>query len=169
MKQIAILTLLAVPVLWAQAEAVNARLTGTILDPAEAAVPDALVTLANPAAGFERRFTTGADGRYLFPQVPPGRYQLKVEKPGFAAGLQPDIVLAVGQSSTLDVRLELGALTEVIVVQALPPLLNTGNANLGSEVSTRQVLDLPLNQRNVFNLVLLDSSVNNSQQQQALT
>ncbi len=155
--------------LWAQGEAVNARLTGTVLDPDDRAVPEAKVTLSSAAIGLTRQFTTGTDGQYTFTLIPPGRYQLRVEKAGFATYVQPEIVLAVGQSSTFNPKLELGQITQIVEVSADAPLLNSGNANIGSEVAGKQVVELPLNLRNVFNLVLLSSSVNNSTQYQGLT
>ena len=155
-------------VAFGKAQAVNASLNGTILDPSSAPVPSALITLSNPRTGFARQFTTNESGQYTFTFIPPGAYELKVEKEGFNAAIQSGITLTVGQSSTLDVRLEVGQLTQTVNVSAEAPVLNTGNANIGSDVTTKQVVELPLNIRNVFGLVALDSSVNNSQQNQAL-
>ena len=155
--------------LWAQGEAVGARLTGTVLDPDDAPVPLARVTLASPEVGFTRQFPTDGDGGFTFPSVPPGRYQLRVEKEGFSTYLQSDIVLTVGQSGSLNARLELGAISQVIEVTADAPLLNSGNANIGAEVAAKQALELPLNIRNVYNLVELSSSVNNNTEYQGLT
>jgi hypothetical protein len=155
--------------LWAQGEAVGARLTGAVIDADEAAVPLAKVTLANPEIGFTRQFLSENDGSFTFPVVPPGHYQLRVEKEGFSTYLQSDIVLTVGQSSSVNPRLELGALNQVIEVTAGAPLLNTGDANMGAEVAARQAVDLPLNIRNVYNLVQLSSSVNNNTEYQGLT
>jgi hypothetical protein len=152
----------------AQSEAVSARLSGAVQDQNGQTVPDAKITLSNRETGFVRQFTTGATGQYVFTLIPPGTYELKVEKEGFSTYVQPHIVLAVGQSSTLDPQLQIGALTQTVEVTAAAPLLNTGSADIGSEVSTKQTNELPLNIRNVYGLVTLDSSVNNSQQNQAL-
>ena len=163
------ISLLVPCLLLAQGEAVNARLTGTVLDPADAPVPEARVTLSNPAAGLKREFKTGTQGGYAFPSIPPGRYQLKVEKEGFATYVQPNLVLAVAQSSTLNPKLEVGPISQVIEVAADTPLLHTSHANIGTEVSSKQATELPLNMRNVFNLVLLSSGVNNQLEYQAFT
>ena len=155
--------------LWAQGEAVGARLAGTVTDADEAAVPLAKVTLASPDVGFTREFLTDDNGAFTFPAVSPGRYQLRVEKEGFSTYLQSDIVLTVGQSTSMNVRLEVGALNQVIEVTTGAPLLNSGNANIGTEVSAMQAVELPLNIRNVYNLVELSSSVNNNTEYQGLT
>ena len=77
-------------------------------------------------------------------------------------------MLAVGQSSTLNAQLRVGNVNQTVEVTAQAPVLNTGSADVGSEVSSKQAVELPLNIRNVYGLVELDSSVNNSQQYQAL-
>ncbi len=152
----------------AQSEAVSAQLSGTIQDAASASIPGAKVTLSNPDTHFTREFTTGDNGLYTFTLIPPGTYQLRAEKTGFTTAVQNNIVLSVGQSSSLDQRLQVGSVNETVEVTAAAPVLNTGSADLGSEVSSKQAVELPLNIRNVFGLVELDSSVNNSQQFQGL-
>ncbi len=159
--------LVALPA-WSQSEAVSAQLNGTVQDENGATVPAAKVTLSNPDVAFSREATTGDNGLYTFTLIPPGKYQLRVEKAGFNAFLQSNIVLAVGQSSTLNAQLQVGNVNQTVEVSAQAPVLNTGSADLGSEVSSKQAVELPLNIRNVYGLVELDSSVNNSQQFQAL-
>ncbi len=81
---------------------------------------------------------------------------------------QSNIVLAVGQSSTLNAQLQVGNVNSDCRSYGAGTRLITGNADIGSEVSSKQAVELPLNIRNVYGLVELDSSVNNSQQNQAL-
>ena len=167
LRGLVVLLFLCVPA-FAQGEAANARLDGTVEDPNGASVPGAKVTLANRDTGFTREFNTTEAGQFTFTLIPPGRYELSVEKAGFNIYRQTNIVLAVGQASTLNPRLELGAVTQTVEVEGAAPVLNTGSSDVGSEVSSKQAVELPLNIRNVFGLVQLDSSVNNSQQNQAL-
>jgi len=162
------LALLAGAPAWPQSEAVSAQLSGTVQDENGASVPGAKVTLLNPDVNFNREATTGENGLYTLTLIPPGKYEFKVEKTGFNAFLQTNVVLAVGQASTLNARLQVGNVNQVVEVTADAPVLNTGSADLGSEVSSKQAVELPLNIRNVYGLVALDSSVNNSQQTQAL-
>jgi len=153
----------------AQGEAVAARLSGTVLDPEQTPVSRAKVTLATPETGFIRQFLTGEEGTYSFTALPPGRYQLKVEKEGFSTYMRPEVVLTVGQATNVDPALEMGVMNQVLEVTADAPLLNFGNANLGTEVSTKQLVELPLNIRNVYNLVELSSGVGNNTEYQGLT
>ncbi|MBZ5513331.1 MAG: TonB-dependent receptor [Acidobacteriia bacterium] len=154
--------------LQAQSQVFSASLRGTIYDHTGATVPGATITLSNPDKGFSNAFTSSNDGSYVFTLVPPGTYTLKVEHAGFRPYTQVGIVLAVGQSANQDVTLELGQVTQEVTVRAQAAILNTGNANVGSDVTQRQAVDLPLNWRNVYGLVLLNSSVNNNVQNQAL-
>jgi len=154
-------------VLWSQ-EAVSARLGGTVLDPNDAVVPAAKVTLSNPQTGFTRSINSSDSGGYTFTLIPPGTYDIKVEKEGFSAAVLSGIALTVGQATSLNLHLQVGAVSQSVQVEAAAPLLATGNANLGSDVTSKQVQELPLNWRNVFGLVNLDSSVNNSTQTQSL-
>jgi Carboxypeptidase regulatory-like domain len=161
------LVLAALPA-WAQTEATSAQLSGTVQDENGATVPGAKVTLSNPEVNFAREVITGDNGLYSFTLIPPGKYEMRVEKTGFNAFVQSSIVLAVGQSSTLNAQLQVGNVNQVVEVTATAAALQTGSADLGSEVSSKQAVELPLNIRNVYGLVALDSSVNNSQQNQGL-
>ena len=160
--------LLALPSLFAQGQTTSARLSGLVTDPSGAPIAGASVTLSNPSAGFRRQFTTSNAGQYSFPQLPPGNYELKIEAPGFAVAVKPNLGLQVGQDSSIDVSMTVGKVSETTTVQASAGQLETGDANVSSDVNSKLAVDLPLNQRNPFALVFLDSSVNNSAQTQAL-
>ena len=99
---------------------------------------------------------------------PASSYTLTVQAAGFKTFKQQGITLEVGQSATQNVALTIGS-TEQIEVIAVAPLLQTDNANVGAEVSTKQVTELPLNLRNVFNFVELNSSVNKLSQRQTIS
>jgi hypothetical protein len=152
----------------AQAQAFTATLAGTVRDTSGGVVPKAKVTLEDSERGIVRSFTTGSVGTYVFSLVPPGTYTLRVAGAGFKDYLQKGIVLTVGESAKQDVTLQVGAQTQQITVTAGAPLLNTSNSNIASTVTGRQVVELPLNLRNPFGLVALDSSVNNSSENQVL-
>ncbi|HZO99643.1 MAG TPA: carboxypeptidase-like regulatory domain-containing protein [Terriglobia bacterium] len=151
--------LIGTPSVYGQAT-INASLSGTVADSSGAVIPDATVTLSDPGKGFSRTFTTQPDGRYLFTLVPASTYTLRVEKAGFKVYVQEGIILTVGQAATQDVTMDIGAVTQQVEVTAAAPLVNTTNATIGSEVSARETVELPLNWRNVFGLTALNSAVN---------
>jgi hypothetical protein len=161
--------LMASRFLSAQGEVVTARLAGTVLDADEAPVAQAKVTLSSPDTGLSRALLTSADGSYVFTLIPPGRYRLSVEREGYAVFEQADVVLAVNQSTSLNPKLQPPGIKYVVDVKAAPPLLNSGNADIGMEVEGKQVVELPLNIRNVYSLTLLSSGANNSTELQGLT
>ena len=148
--------------LFAQAVTYSASLSGSVVDSSGGAIPDASVTLSNPDKGFQRTQPSMEDGRYVFTLLAPGNYVLRIGKSGFQTYVQSGIVLAVGQTATQDVTLTVGAVTQEVKVTAGAPLVNTTNANVGMDVTSRQAVELPINLRNVFTLVLLDSSTNNN-------
>ena len=157
----------AVPGLWSQSSSSTASLSGTVSDPAGARVTKATVIVNNPEKGITRTFKTDAAGQFSFSLLPAGTYALVVESPGFTKTKQEGIVLRVGDSVTESITLTIGA-SEQVTVSATAPLLQTESANVSTEVSSRQIEELPLNLRNVTGLVLLNSSVNNQTQQQIL-
>jgi Carboxypeptidase regulatory-like domain/TonB dependent receptor len=151
---------------WGQAQAFSASLSGFVYDNSGAVVPAATVTLSSPEKGFTQTIDTQPDGAYMFTLLRPGTYALKVEKSGFQTYIQSGIMLTVGQAATQDVSLQVGAVSQEVSVTAGAEILNTETANVGTTVSQQQVLDLPLDTRNVFVLVGLNASVNNSSQYQ---
>jgi hypothetical protein len=152
--------------LLAQAQAFSATISGTVTDSTGSLVSGAKVTLLSAERGITRSFTTKQSGTYTITQLPPADYILKVEQPGFETYEQRGISLSAGASATQDVVMSVGAVTQEVVVSDSAPLLNTENANISADISQKQVVELPLNLRNVFGLASLNSSVNNSTQAQ---
>jgi hypothetical protein len=159
--------ILAAPLAQSQTLASTAALSGTVLDPSGARLANANVTLSSLDNGITRTFKTDAEGNFSFALLPAATYGLKVEAPGFKTLKQTGITLEVGQSASQNITLAVGA-SEEIEVTAAAALLQTDNANIGDEISSKQVTELPLNLRNVFNFVELNSSVNNLSQGQTL-
>jgi len=159
--------IVALPVARCQTLATTASFSGSVSDSSGARIPNASVTLMSPEKGIKRAFKTDSEGNFSFALLPAGAYTLMVEASGFNTMKQEGITLEVGQSASQSVTLKVGT-TEQIEVTAAVALLQTDNANVGTDVSTKQVTELPLNLRNVFNFVQLNSSVNNLSQQQLL-
>lgn len=156
------------PALQAQSLSSTASLSGIVSDPSGARIAKAIVKLTSPEKGITRTFTTDSMGQFSFALLPTSTYVLTAEAPGFQTTKQPGIVLQAGDSVTEKVSLAVGA-SDQITVTGMQPLLQTDNANVSTEVSTKQIQELPLNFRNVIGLVMLNSSVNNQTQQQLLT
>jgi hypothetical protein len=155
--------------LGAQVSVANSSLHGLINDRSGGAVPGALVTLSSTTQAFARTFASLEDGRYSFPALPPGTYTLKVDKSGFTTYQQTGIILEVGQSTTQDVSLQVGAVTQSVTVTGAGAILQTSNANLSTDLSAQQVTELPLNLRNILSLMFTNSMANNSVQWQVLS
>ena len=154
--------------LHAQSLSSTGSLSGTISDPTGAVIPRATVTVSSTASGISRQFTTDSGGHFTFAFLPAGTYTLTVEAQGFNTAKQSEISLRVGDSVTDNLTLKVANASEQVTVTSVAPLLQTESANVSTEVTQRQVQDLPLNLRNVTGLVLLNSSVNNQTQQQVL-
>lgn len=166
----AILTVMSVflgsVTLHAQTQAFTSTLSGTITDSTGAVIAHAKVTLSSAERGITRTFESGDSGNYSFPLLPPANYDLQVTMSGFETYTQKGISLAAGSSVHQDVNLSVGGTSQNVVVTSEAPLINADNANISADISQKQVVELPLNLRNVFGLASLNSSVNNSQQSQ---
>jgi Carboxypeptidase regulatory-like domain len=134
-------------------------LRGTISDPSGAVIPGAAVTIKSSDNGTARRRTTDAQGEYSFPQVAPGIYKLVAEKPGFATMTKDEIALLVNTPATLDLRMSLSTTGEVVNVASEASQVNTTDASVGNPFSETQVRQLPLQTRNVVELLSLQPGV----------
>ncbi len=143
----------------ASAQVTTADLVGTIRDSSRAVVPGALVSLTNVATGVSRSATTGVDGSYHFTALPPGRYTLAVEAPGFGKVERTGVTLQLNQRAQVDLELEVGRLGETVVIEGSAPLLESQSSVLGSVIQEKQVQDLPLNGRNFVQLATLSAGV----------
>jgi hypothetical protein len=150
----------------AQSQAFTATINGTVTDRSGSVVTGAKITLTSVERGIARTFVTRDSGTFTITLLPPADYSLKVEQPGFQTYEQRGISLAAGATATQDIVLSVGAISQEVVVSDSAPLLNTENANISADISQKQVVELPLNLRNVYGLASLNSSVNNSTQSQ---
>lgn len=141
------------PVAWAQTT--TAEINGTATDMTGAVIIGATVTATNPQTGFARTTNTGQGGGFSLTQLPPGAYDLRVEAKGFAAVLQKNIALVVGQALTLNFSLKPGAAGETIMVTGEAPLIEATRSEITGAVSTREVAALPLLDRNFSSLMSL--------------
>ncbi len=144
----------------AMAQSSTATLNGTVTDENGAVIAGATVTLINTATGQSRTAASNNAGFYTFPQVKPDKYQLKVERQGFAPLVREEVLLQVGDTVVLDLSLKVGGVGETVTVTGTTaPLLETGSSSLGEVVNSRTIESLPLNGRNTMQLVALTPGV----------
>jgi len=137
----------------------TATVSGVITDAQRAVVPGATVTLTNSATSAARQITTAIDGTFVFAQVQPGTYDVKVEMTGFKTVIREGIQVLVGTPLTVNVQLELGELSEKIVVEGGEVKINTQDATIGNAFQSSQIQQLPLEGRNVAALLSLQPGV----------
>jgi Carboxypeptidase regulatory-like domain len=130
-------------------------ISGTVTDASGSAVASAQLTLTSSATSAKQTFTTTEDGLYSFVNLNPGEYMLEVEKSGFKHVKREAIVVQVQQAVRIDVAMELGAVSQTVEVTAETPLLQPTSASLGQVIDQRPTNEIPLNGRNVFNLITL--------------
>src|ERR1700734_1877968 len=137
------------------AQSTFGSISGTVADASGSAVPDAQVALTSAATGAKQTYTTGGDGLYSFVNLNPGEYRLDVEKAGFKHVKRESVVVQVQQSVRIDVTLEVGAVSQTVEVTTETPLLTPTDTSLGQVIDERATNEIPLNGRNVFNLITL--------------
>ena len=133
----------------------TAQISGTVRDSSGASVPGADIKVVQTDTGLTRTVQGSADGSYVIPSLPVGPYRLEVTKSGFTTFVQTGIVLQVASNPAIDVTLQIGAVNQQVVVEASAAMVETQNSGVGQVVDQRRVVDLPLNGRNVTQLVFL--------------
>ncbi len=147
-----------VPLMLLHAQATSS-LHGTITDPQGAVIPGAVVKLGNAATGFSRQVNTDQVGAYQFPQIAPGEYAITVQKPGFSTVTRDKLQLQVNVPAALDLQMEVSATGDVVNVTAEVALVSTSDASIGNAFTERQVRQLPLETRNIVQLLSLQPGV----------
>jgi len=135
--------------------AATSQVTGTVLDPSGATVAEAQVKLTQTETGLVRTAVSGTDGRYVVPSLPIGPYKLEIGKPGFRTFVQTGIVLQVNTNPAIDAVLNVGSVTDQVVVEAATTMVEVHTTSVGQVIDSQRVVDLPLNGRNPTELVFL--------------
>jgi hypothetical protein len=133
----------------------RATLTGRILDPSDSPIPQAAVTVQNEGSNSAYSAKTDSHGNYTVPLLPPGAYSVSVTAPGFKVAKRSGLTLGVNETSTLDLKLEIGGVSQEVTVTAESPILDGANGDRGSIVSSEEVTEYPLNGRNPLMLSAL--------------
>ena len=139
----------------ASAQSTNATLSGVVADAQGAVVPNAQVVAVDTQTGQSHGTTSGENGNYTITDLAIGEYKITASANGFKTLVIPAITLHVDQAASLDLKLEVGAVSEHIVVTTSLPLLNTESSSVGQVVQNQSIESQPLNGRSFWQLVAL--------------
>ena len=137
----------------ALAQIQNGTVSGDVTDPSGAAIANAKVTIKNQATDYTATATSNQAGHFTANQVPVGVYRVTVEAQGFKSESHTNVQVNAGSIAHNDYKLQVGAVSEVVEVTGAPPAVNTEDSKLSQTVSGTQVANLPLNGRNVYDLI----------------
>ncbi len=152
---IAALALLSLQAPRARAQEATGSITGKVSDPSGAAVAKADVAAKDVARGTEWKTQTDNEGAYNFPRLPVGRYELRIQAPGFEIAHHAALDLVLNQTATIDVALTVGGVTQTVEVTSAAPLLQSQTTEISSVMESHTIESLPLETRNYNQLALL--------------
>src|SRR5437762_8857819 len=135
---------LCVSSLFAQSSTGTATMVGAVTDSTGSIIPGAKVTVTNKGAGFVFSSVSTSEGTWYIPNLNPGDYQLKIEAAGFKTYVQDGISLRTAEQPRIDVRLEVGSVSEAIMVTGSTPLLDTETATSGQVLEGQTIVKLPV-------------------------
>jgi len=135
------------------------EVNGTVADPSGAVIAGTTVTVTNTATNAARTVETNESGNYNVPFLNPGVYDLKAELDGFKTATQSGVIVEIGANVQANFTMEIGAVTEVVEVEAGAQMLETTSTALGQVIDQQRIVDLPINGRNYLNLVKLSTNV----------
>src|SRR6202162_729547 len=141
------------------AQSTGGRIRGTVSDPSSASIAAATVTLINEATHATRDVQSGANGEYIFIEVPVGSYEIDAIQAGFKKYVHKGVGLDLNEVISVDITLQLGSSAERVEVTGAPPVIDTTSTQLGAVVNERSSTQLPLNERDVYQLLQLQPGV----------
>lgn len=141
------------------AQRTTGSVVGIITDASGAAIPNANIIVLNVDTGISRSAASEASGNYRVPSLTPGRYKVSAETAGFRTATREGITLQVDQDVRVDFALQVGDVKQELTITAAAPTVNTENGAIGAVISNKQILELPLNGRNLFQLPRLTPGV----------
>jgi hypothetical protein len=153
------LLILSVSAVVALAQDTTGTILGTITDASGAVLPGVTVTVKNIDTSQSRAIVSDAAGRYRMPLLQPGHYEVTIQLQGFQTMVRSGITITVGQQAVVDAKLSLGNVSESITVEGAAPLVETTTGTISSVVTEQQLGSMPLNGRDVTQLVLLQPGV----------
>jgi hypothetical protein len=131
----------------APAQEFRGTLSGRVIDPQQAAVPQAKLLATENETGAKFQTTSNADGTYVLPFLPPGPYTVSAEAPGFKKYVNKNVRVTTNEREQLDIALEVGTIDQSVTVSAEGSMLETATASTGQVINTRTVENMPINGR----------------------
>ncbi|HXD16378.1 MAG TPA: carboxypeptidase regulatory-like domain-containing protein [Vicinamibacterales bacterium] len=138
------------------------QLSGTVRDNSGGVLPGVTVTVTQTDTGLTRNVVTESGGTYVVPNLPTGPYKLEASLPGFRSYVQTGIVLQVNGNPTINVTLAVGDVAETISVEGAAPLVDVRSAGISEVVDNQKIVELPLQGRQVTNLIILAGAAVNT-------
>ena len=139
----------------AMAQEANAELRGRVLDAQGGVLPGVTITITNQATGVYRATASNEDGTYFVTALAPGTYSIVAELSGFKKYNRADVRLDLGKTTSLDLPLEVGGVTETVTITAATPLVDITSKEIGGNVTNREVTSLPSVNGNFVGMVAL--------------
>ena len=144
---------------FAQSQAANGTIAGTVADSSGGVLPGVTVAITNADTGLERSVVTNADGGYRGLLLPLGRHKIVAELQGFKKAEQAGIGLQAGDTATINFALSVGTVSETVTVTAEAPIAQPGKSDLGRTISDTEIHNRPLPSRNPYNFAFLQANV----------
>jgi Carboxypeptidase regulatory-like domain len=132
----------------------TSRISGTVMDTTGGVLQSVDVVIKNEGSGDEFRVKTSSDGTFIVPSLSVGTYTVTVSAPGFKQTIIKDVRTEIGNTVTVEVKLEVGATSESVVITGGAEVLQTENTNVGAVITGRQITELPFTSRDALDLVL---------------
>src|SRR5262245_28499122 len=143
----------------AYAQSTTASLAGRVIDPSDAVVVEATITLVQTDTNIEYETSTNSSGKYQLTSLQPGSYRIEVKKPGFRTLVKHDVIVHVQDALTIDFAMTIGEVFETTTVQAGAPLVNARSATVSTVIDRTFIENLPLNGRSFQTLIMLTPGV----------
>lgn len=143
----------------AQAQEATAGITGTVTDASGAAIAGAVVTAHDTIRNTSWVARSNGAGEYVLPDLPVGTYRVTVQANGFETAVRPNLELVLDQRARLDFQMRVGSVDQTVEVTSSPPLLQTETMQVGSVISSRSTVEIPLATRNYIELTELAPGV----------
>ena len=134
------------------AQSTSARIVGAVADGGGQALPNVTVKVTSLETGAVRTTATDGEGNYSVSNLPIGSYEVAVEAGGFKRFTQRPVPLTVDQAARVDIRLEVGQVTESVTVEGGAPLVESERSSIGQVIENKTIVQLPLNGRNFIRL-----------------